>query len=400
MRTVWGWLLRGVLLFSCCACSQEPPRRLPHDAYIWQRRWTTEVVAAVRQSSDLVRAWRVLAAASDVHGHLQPITVDWPALARSERALIPVFRIEGQLAHWDEDALRADIRAVLSQWREHHLPLAGIEIDHDYGTAKLPTYARFLATLRVQFNEVRPLSITTLPTWLSSPDFPVVLTQVDEVVLQVHAVQDPHAGLFDVQRAREWVEAMSRHHTMPFRVALPTYGSRVSWRQDGSLLAVESEAALLTGGDEASELLVSPREVATFLRALERDPPPRLAGIVWFRLPTVTDRCAWSLETWRAVIAGKPLLTRIEVQARDSATPGMRHLVLVNPGDVDAELPRRVELPATCILADAINGYTLEHADARFILHRRQKGLLRGQHQQVIGWIRCTLEQEEIHVHP
>lgn len=359
---VWGWLPRSVLLFSCVACAPEPPQRLPHDAYIWQRRWTNEVVAAMRQSSDLVRTWRVLAAASDAQGHLRPIAVDWATLVRSERALIPVFRIEGQLTNWDEDALRADIHAVLSQWREHRLSIAGIEIDHDCGTAKLPTYARFLKTLRAQFNERRPLSITTLPAWLSSPAFLEVLTYVDEIVLQVHAVQNPRAGLFDAHLAREWVDTVSRQYSVPFRVALPTYGSRVSWGLDGSLLTVESEAALLTGGDAAVELLVSPQEIATFLRTLERDPPPRLAGIVWFRLPAATDRRAWSLATWHAVIAGKPLLASLDVQAHRSDTPGMHNLVLINQGDIDAELPRRVELPATCTLADGINGYTLERA--------------------------------------
>ncbi|MGZ6228907.1 MAG: hypothetical protein ACXWNE_12305, partial [Candidatus Binataceae bacterium] len=40
----------------------------------------------------------------------------------------------------------------------------------------------------------------------------------------------------------------------PFRVALPAYGSRVSWREDGSLLAIEGEMPLLAGGSSAIEL--------------------------------------------------------------------------------------------------------------------------------------------------
>jgi hypothetical protein len=314
--------------------------------------------------------------------------------------VVPVVRIEGQLANWDEDALHQEIRAILNQWRAQRIPIAGIEIDHDCGTARLPAYAQFLATLRAQLADARPLSITALPTWLSSPDLSSVLTQVDEIILQVHAVQNPRAGLFDAKLARQWVETLAQQSTAPFRVALPTYGSRVSWRPDGSLLAVESEAALLIGGDGAVELLVSPQEVATFLRELERNPPPQLTGIVWFRLPTVADRRAWSLDTWHAVIIGKPLRARIAVLVQSSDTPGMHHLVLVNNGDIDAELPGRVELPNTCMLADGINGYALKHADSRLVLHRLQRGLLRSQHRQVIGWMRCAPQQGEIHVQP
>jgi hypothetical protein len=300
--SVWNWLLFSFLPVAWFACSREPSQHLPHDAYIWQRQWTTEVVAAVQQSSDLIRTWRVLAAASDVHGHLQPVPVDWTAVERSGRMVVTVFRIEGQLANWDEDVLRKEIHAILSQWRAQRVLIAGIEIDHDCGTARLPAYAKFLATLRAQLADARPLSITALPTWLSSPDLRSVLTQVDEVILQVHAVQNPRAGLFDVKLALQWVETLARQSTTPFRVALPTYGSRVSWRSDGSLLAVESEAALLTGGDDAVELMVSPQEVASLLHELEHDPPLHLTGIVWFRLPTAADRRAWSLDTWRAVI--------------------------------------------------------------------------------------------------
>lgn len=400
MMPAWVWLLLGALPFSCLTGAREPPQRLPQDAYIWQRQWSTGVVAAVQQSSDLVRAWRVLAAESDARGHLRQTTVEWTALESSRRAIILVIRIEGQLTHWDEEALREGLRAVLSRWREHRVPVAGVEIDHDCGTAKLLAYARFLAELRARLDDTVPLSITALPAWLSSPDLNALLTQVDEVVLQVHAVQSPRAGLFDPRLARQWVETLARRTATPFRVALPTYGSRVSWRNDGSLLAVESEAPLLVGGDGAVELMASPQEVAMLLRGLERDPPPHLAGIVWFRLPTASDSRAWSLNTWRAVILGKPLDARIDVLLNNSDTPGMHHLVLVNQGDIDAELPQSVELPDACTLADGINGYTLEHADSGLVLHRLRGGLLHSHHQQIIGWVRCTPDQEAIHVRP
>src|SRR6185369_6869028 len=144
-------------------------------------------------------AWRVLAAQSDERGHLRPTAVEWTALENNGRPVILVVRIDGQLAQWDEEVLLDDLRAVLSWWRQNRVPVAGVEIDHDCGTARLSAYARFLAELRTRIEDGVPLSITALPAWLSAPNLDTVLAQADEVVLQVHAVQSPRGGLFDLK---------------------------------------------------------------------------------------------------------------------------------------------------------------------------------------------------------
>jgi hypothetical protein len=183
-------------------------------------------------------------------------------------------------------------------------------------------------------------------------------------------------------------------------VALPAYGSRVSWRDDGGLLAVESEAPLLAGGDSATELMASPQDVSALLRDLEDDPPPNLSGIVWFRLPTAEDQRAWSIETWRAVILNQPLRPRIEAIVRGSGTPGMSNLVLANTGNVDAQLPRSIELPSSCSIGDGVNGYTLGISNGGIKLERLQAGLLRSRYQLIVGWVRCAPEVKAIHVRP
>ena len=87
------------LLRSCLLSGAGVSRRaLPQDAYIWQRKWTPALRVALKQSSDLVHAWRVLAAYSDEGGHLQSVAVDWKALKSSGRPVIAVVRINGQLA--------------------------------------------------------------------------------------------------------------------------------------------------------------------------------------------------------------------------------------------------------------------------------------------------------------
>jgi Protein of unknown function (DUF3142) len=305
------WLL--LLLMPLSISPRDIPQRryLPNDAYVWQRRWTPAVAGALAESSDLIRAWRVLVAEADARGKWSFASVDWTALKRSHRPAIFVVRIDGQLAHLNESSMVDEIAGMISQWRRSDVPVAGLEIDYDCATARLAAYARFLSMMRVRLDRAVPLSITALPTWLSSPGVNEVFAQADEINLQVHAVQNPHLGLFDRQRARVWIEELAHHTAKPFRVALPAYGSRVSWREDGSILAVEGETPVLAGGASAVELMASRTEVAALVGDLRDNSPANLVGIVWFRLPTDDDRRAWSIATWRAVMLGKPLHTRV-----------------------------------------------------------------------------------------
>ncbi len=392
-------LLFATFAFALLSGASASRRALPQDAYIWQRKWTPALRVALTQSADLVRAWRVLAAYSDDGGRLQPVAVDWQALKSTGRPLIAVVRINGQLAQYNEDQLLRDLDGLLSEWRQIQPPIAGLELDHDCGDARLDAYALFLTRVRMRLPQTIPLSITTLPSWLSSPNLDAVFRPVNEVVLQVHMVQSPHAGLFNADQARKWIRAMARTDK-PFRVALPAYGVRVTWRNDGSMLAVESEEPLLAGGYSASEMIVSPEAVSTLLRELERDPPASLTGIAWFRLPVAGDIRAWSPETWRAVVLGKPLQSRIEAHAEKSDTTGMSNIVLINQGEVDGVLPPRIDLPPSCTIADGINGYALDHGESGLSIERQQDGLLPGHQRRLIGWMRCTPAQVAIHAQP
>jgi Protein of unknown function (DUF3142) len=390
-------LLFATFAFVLLSGASVSRRALPQDAYIWQRKWTPALRVALKQSSDLVRAWRVLAAYSDDGGRLQAVAVDWKALKSSGRPVIAVVRINGQLAHYNDEQLLSDLDGLLARWRQMGASVTGIEIDHDCGIARLAAYAKFLERVRASLDPSIPLSITALPAWLSSRELDAVFAPTSEVVLQVHMVQSPRAGLFDADQARRWIEEISRRTNKPFRVALPAYGVRVTRREDGSMLAVESEEPLLAGGYSSSELVVSPEKVAALLRDLERDPPATLTGIVWFRLPVAGDVRAWSPETWRAVVMGKPLRPRIEAIVEKSAIPGMNNIALINNGDVDGGLPQRIDLPASCTIADGINGYTLAHSHSGLSIERQQDGLLPGHQRRLIGWMRCTPAQVAIH---
>ncbi|MGH7813642.1 MAG: hypothetical protein ACREQI_06525 [Candidatus Binataceae bacterium] len=78
----------------------------------------------------------------------------------------------------------------------------------------------------------------------------------------------------------------------------------------------------------------------------------------------------------------------------------MSNIVLINAGDVDGKLPARIDLPASCTVADGINGYTLGYDRSGLSLEREQAGLLHGHSQRRIGWVRCTPDQVAIHAEP
>ena len=370
-----------VALAMLVACDRAPP--LSHDAYIWQRQWTPGLRDAIASSTDLVRDWRVLVAQADRDGRFHVFSPDLPV--RGGRPAIAVIRIDGRLARFDADELIGRIDAVRHRWAG----VAGVEIDYDCPTLRLPAYTAFLRELKGHLGGT-PLSITALPTWLSSPDLDALLAIPDEAVLQVHAVQAPQAGLFDPDVAAGWVADFAKHTRKPFRVALPTYGSRVSWNADGSLLAVESESAALAAGAVASELYAAPSTVLGFVQRLDTHRPDGLAGIVWFRLPTPEDTRAWSLATWRGVVTGRIDTQPVTISLSTPTADGPSDILIENPGAMDAEAPASVTLPASCTVADGIDGYALRRTGDSLSLVAVQARPLPAHASRPIGWARCA----------
>ncbi|WP_447917717.1 DUF3142 domain-containing protein [Achromobacter aegrifaciens] len=391
--------LFGVLLLLLAACG-KPDADLPGDAYVWQRSWTPPVSQALADNADVVRAWRVLMAEMNPDGRWFAAAPDLAALTAAKRPVVMVLRLDGRADALPAADVLARIAAARGAWQNAGVTLAGIEIDYDCPTSKLPAYAAFLEVLKRGLGPDLPLSITALPTWLNGSGLDALLRIPDEAVLQVHAVLSPEQGLFNAKRASAWLAAFANRTQRPWRVALPTYGSRVSWNDDGSIAAVESERPALLPGDRASELVATPAAMAAFVDEIHRSRPRGLAGIVWFRLPTARDERAWSLTTWRAVLTRQPLLPALSVAARATGGSGAQDLILSNGGNADAALPFTIRWEGACRVADGINGYTLEHDTGGAFLRRSQDGLLRAGGQRNIGWIRCENGPSRFHVQP
>ena len=384
---------------------------LTHETYIWQRLWTPQLLAAMRSSTDIVSGWRILVAEADRAGRWAAVPVPWTDVLATRRPLTAVIRIDGRLDEvrmvelLDQLASRVETAMAAIAVAEPQATLATVEIDYDCPTSKLPLYARFLAALRERLPRSIALSITALPTWMSSAALDPVLAAVDSTVLQVHAVDDPRRGLFDAAEAQRWVAAFSRRSPRPFRVALPAYDVRVSWRLDGRLARVESEVPLLGGIADGTVLGASPEAVRHFLASLQRSSPARFAGIAWFRLPTEADARAWSLPTWRAVIAGVLPLARVGAALMPTEHAGLWSVVLSNDGPVDADLPRQVRLDPVCEATDGANGFRLRPRAASagggpLVLEATAAGRLRPQARRVIGWARCPAPGRALDVVP
>jgi len=344
--------------------------------------------------------WRVLSAEVDSGAGLTKFTVDRDALRQSGNPVVAVIRIDGRNGingsgeKWARQSL-----ALASDWKNDGIALRGIEIDYDCAVNRLRAYHDFLRILRQRLPDGIELSITALPSWLGRGELQDVLAQVNEDILQVHSVMRPPQGLFDPDTAYKWAEDWSAVSPVPFRLALPTYWSRVTWDGNGRIAAIESETARLGTESAGVELVVDPTEVASLVRRLRQAPPRNLIGIAWFRLPIESDQRAWSWQTWRAVMLGRNLgAVALGVRfRRDDA--GARVVYLVNESDIDAKYPPVVSISGQgCELADALPPYDLERQNGSVQFLLKGNNLLRSRQERMIGWVRCSAEKLEARV--
>ena len=397
MRFIIGWsALVAVLLL--CACERQDAVPLDQQLYVWQRQWTPAHELALNDSRNDFSTLRVLALQAFPNAGWSRARVDSALLRRDARPLIAVIRLDGQLKALDPQAVTAQILQVLTDWQGQGLTLAGIEIDHDAGNARLPAYTGFLAHLRGVLPANLPLSITALPAWLDSPQLPALLATVDSSVLQVHAVSDPRRGLFDSEQARRWAKAWGRVTDKPFYLALPAYGVALLPDVDGAPV-VESEVPLERGG-QRRELLADPQQLGRLANELREDRPAHLAGLIWFRLPLANDRRAWSLSTLRAVARGDALSSQLGVVFTEQN--GLQDIALRNVGNLDSAWPARITVKARgCEGADALAGYALQQTADLLTFTRLRDGRLPAGGQRAIGWARCAnIDQGGSHVDP
>ncbi|WP_130906598.1 DUF3142 domain-containing protein [Pseudomonas sp. Sample_16] len=389
-------LLTALTLLNGCDQREAPP--LDQQLYIWQRQWTPSHEAALRDSRADFSTLRVLALQAFPQARWHRALIDPELLKHDGRPLIAVIRLDGQLKSLDQNEVTLQIQQVLSDWQTQGLTVAGLEIDHDAGNARISAYREFLLHLRTVLPVSMPLSITALPAWLGSAELPALLAAVDSSVLQVHAVSDPRRGLFDPDQARQWTNAWSRITKKPFYLALPAYGVALL-PNDGGAPVVESETRIERDG-KRQELLADPQQLSQLAAQLRNDPPNHLAGLIWFRLPLANDRRAWSLTTLRAVSRGDALHNRLTLSFTEHQ--GLYDVSLINQGNLDSAWPERITVAVQgCDGADALAGYALQQGPDLLTFTRLREGRIAAGGQRAVGWARCSkIDQGASNVHP
>lgn len=320
--------MRLLLSFFLAACSPAPTAGVPvvelgapiptradalvQDAFVWQRVWQPALGAAVQDIGNDMRRLLVLAAEVEwtAEGTLDPTVVDarWSLLAEQGR---PVGVAVRSAVYTGEDWAGAGARvaevvaARVAAARAAGVQVGEIHLDVDCPTARLADYIGWLDAVKAAVPGV-PLSITTLPDWQNSPDFPRLLAHVESYVLQVHWLAPANdwddRALLDPVDARAWVKDAARFG-VPFRVALPTYGYGLGFDEAGRLVSVAAETREAHGA-KVLEVRADPRAIAELVAEWSKERPAAMEGIAWFRLPTALDRRGWAAVTLRAVMKG------------------------------------------------------------------------------------------------
>ena len=369
------WLL--LLLLGCSAPARSGP--IAQRAYVWQLEHTADVADAVRKRGPAFERLVVLAAEVD-GDRVRHANIDWPAL----RAPIGLaIRLDKTLPD------RSLVTNVLSRARAEVVEL---QIDYDCPDRKLDVYRSWLAGVREVIGRDMKLTITALPSWLEQDGVEALLAAVDGYMLQVHALEPPRsmrhvAPLCDVDKARRWI-ARAGELGRPFHLALPSYGYKLAFDDDGRFRGVVAEQDASPSAHER-RVMADPRALSALVQSLEKERPRAMEGIVWFRLPVDGDRLSWSWRTMQAVMAGKPVAADIRVRARVDGP--VVDVVIENAGDADGRLPDKIIVrhDGALVASDHGASFELEARGEDFVSWRpTAPGVLPAGDQAVVGWAR------------
>lgn len=376
-----------------CARPARTSGELDHEAYVWQRAWRPEVVAAVQRVGDAdstaLSGVVVLAAEVDLSAdrpEVHRVAIGHPTLAALGDAGVRVglaLRVNESPTRF---AQRPDLVARLAGLaaglaaasRSRGVEPAEIQIDHDCPTSRLTDCALLVAAVREAVAPL-PTVFTALPTWLDEPrGFERLAESADGFVLQVHGLaidrdSSPRLTLVDPQAARRAVESAARFRR-PFRVALPTFTHLVAVDGAGRVREVVSEDAPARLGRAAGAtwrpVASDPEAMAGLVRAWTASRPELLRGVVWYRLPVSGDRLNWTPSVLASVLDGRSPARGLGLRFRRPA-PGLVEVDLVNRGDTREPAPRRIVLrwgEGRLLAADGLGGYRFDAAAGELLL--------------------------------
>lgn len=403
------FLVAAGLLFCSCSRQKRAAGTLQHDAYVWQRVWTPQVVDAVSQHGTNFTALSVLRAEVTWRSG-RPVTTRVPLNFDTLRAsgcqvglAMRIGPFGGPFVADDERGrfLAQLAQSLLAESRTNRLSVSELQIDFDCPASKLDGYRAWVEALRKAI-EPTPLTITTLPSWLKQAAFKRLVAATDGYVLQVHSLERPKSAiasfsLCDPELAKQAVERAARLG-VPFRVALPTYGYVLAFDPAGDFIGLSAEGPARNWPTASilREVRAQPEAIARFVREWTGDRPNALRGVIWYRLPVAGDRLNWSWPTLASVMAGKAPAAKLRHQLRNPQ-PGLAEIDLHNEGDGDYEGAIQLKARwsgARLIASDGWQGVeTIEGGPEALRFETRKLRLPAGESRS-IGWLRLDKEVE------
>ncbi|MCC6145777.1 MAG: DUF3142 domain-containing protein, partial [Candidatus Hydrogenedentes bacterium] len=349
LRTPSAVLCLFVLVLTGCSKPQDHPPAparsrdpLAQEAYVWQRAWTPEVSAAVHAAAKAFSGYSIIAAECRLDEAPVIPEVDWAALA-AQRPVTLVLRANVSFVPALEEAPEevaqawaAVLAASLAVAEKAGVTVAGVQLDYDCPTARIAAYAKAAAAFAAAFPHIET-SLTALPDWLRSADFPALVKPLDYFVLQVHGLEPPTTADAPVVLCRaDRVEAWSSQAAqagVPFFLALPTYGYDIAYDEHGNFAGLAAELPMdRRPYPTLRTVMPDPDAMARIVRGLSAEHPAALRGVIWFRLPVEGDRLNWTMPALQQVMQG--IAPQFELHA-EVRTPqeGLYEIWLASTGD-------------------------------------------------------------------
>lgn len=388
---------------------------MAQSAYVWQRAWSDRVVDAVSARVPSFDGGAVLLAAEvafEKEGMREmEVALDHGAIARLGQPVGLALRIgpcpSKRLGERDTiDALSRLAVRVIADARNAGWNPSELQIDFDSATSRLDSYRRWIEEIRSAVAPV-PVTITVLPTWMSSRSFGPLVQATAGFVLQVHSVEKAEIegdepSLCDTASAIRWTERAA-HFGVPFLVALPTYGYLAAFDEKGALVALIAEQAAPEHLRAATvrEVRSDADAMAELVAHWRRSRPQPMRGIIWYRLPVEGDSLNWPWRTLVRVMQGERAAPALSVQGEVSSD-GLVEIVATNTGDADAQLPAAIAVrwrgSARLVAGDALGGLLWSRdgtGGARFTrADDAAPPRVRPGERRMLGWLRLSAGTE------
>lgn len=378
---------------------------LNHEAYVWQRQWDESVQSAVEGVGEEFQGLVALAAEVSFQGgeaRIVQVPIEYPSLRQSGARTGLAIRIGPYSGPFDTGGpwtrrLVALAESMVVEASREGCAVSELQLDFDCAESRLDGYATWVRAVREAVHPV-PLTITALPSWLHSRAFSRLASASDGYVLQVHSLERPETiqdeiSICDAGKAAAWIEAAGRIG-LPFRVALPTYGYLMVFDRDGRFkgLIAEGESPLMSPENAFRRAQADPGGIAGLVRALTASRPACMTGLLWYRLPTESDRLNWTRQTLACVMRGDTPVERLEAR-RVERPDGLVEILLANTGERTSVPAGRVDVAwgkCRLLAADACNGFdvTASEAGSLTLRSRNHPGALRPGEEWKIAWLR------------